>query len=69
MAQSYPFAELPPQEQQRARARFMDAGASDGYRYELNISGEVLSRFKPQVVRGQPAPIYANGYPVHQSTD
>lgn len=69
IGQSYPFSELPRKEQQRAQALFMDADVADGYRYELNIGGEVFSRFQVQSVQGQPAPFYVNGYLVHQSTD
>lgn len=69
MARSYPFEHLPARERQRASSRFLDAGSGDGYRYELDVEGKVLSRFRPQAVRGQPAPIYANGYLAHQSTD
>lgn len=69
MARSYPFDELTATGQQQASARFIEAGAEDGFRYELDADGKVLSRFRPTVVRGQPAPIYASGCPVRQSTD
>lgn len=69
MSRLYPFAELTVPEQQRALSRFLDARAGDGCRYELDADGQVLSRFRPTFVRGQPAPIYASGYPVRQSTD
>lgn len=69
MARSYPFDELTATGQQQASARFLNAGAGDGFRYELDTDGKVISRYRPTVVRGQPAPIYASGYPVCQSTD
>lgn len=69
MSQSHPYEELTASLRAQAVERFLDAGPEDGFRYELDTEGAVLSRFKPTPVRGQPAPIYADGYLVHQNTD
>lgn len=44
MPTKLPFAALPDDEKVRARARFFDARASDGYLYELDCDGHVLCR-------------------------
>lgn len=44
MGALYKFEQLPGAEQMRAEARFLGAGAGDGYLYELDSWGQVLSR-------------------------
>ena len=39
-----PFDSLTEQQQDQARAKFFDAGPTDGYSYELTRHGNVLSR-------------------------
>lgn len=46
------FSELARANQERALARFCDAGPSDGYLYELDIDGMVLCRRKPRSASG-----------------
>ena len=44
MSKVYKFEQLPDAEQMRAEVRFMGAGVADGYLYELDSMGHVLSR-------------------------
>ncbi|WP_455233461.1 hypothetical protein [Geopseudomonas aromaticivorans] len=69
MSRSYLFVDLHVLEQEHARANFSGACPGDGFRYELDADGHVRSRFTPPRPVGQPEPIYADGYPVRQSTD
>ncbi len=43
---TFTFDSLSPDNQERAKARFMNAGEKDGYRYALGRDGQVLSRRK-----------------------
>jgi hypothetical protein len=43
-AEGFPFRDLTPAQQDSARARFFDAGPSDGKVYALDRAGRILSR-------------------------
>jgi hypothetical protein len=50
MASYLKFSELSFQEQDRARARFINARPGDGYLYELDVDGHVLCRQKQRKI-------------------
>lgn len=48
-----PFEYLSAVNRNRAVARFIDAGVNDGYLYELDIDGSLLSRIKQGNSKGE----------------
>lgn len=48
---TFTFDSLSPDNQKQAKARFMNAGEKDGYRYELGRDGQVLSRRKDEPLK------------------